>query len=207
LERTFLTKYYREGKIKHIGLSEVTSTTLRRACKIAPVAAVQMEYSPFVLDIEGPTGSDMLATCRELGVTIVAYSPIGRGLLTTAFTNREDNDPNDRRQAAFPRFMEKNRDANIKLVNQFKALADKKGCTMSQLALAWLLRQDEGIIPIPGTKRIKYLEENWGALDVHLSDEEEHEIRKFVDTVEVVGSRVPPRADNSQILVDTREEA
>jgi aryl-alcohol dehydrogenase-like predicted oxidoreductase len=92
-------------------------------------------------------------------------------------------------------------------VNQFKAPADKKGCTISQLALAWLLRQDEGIIPFPGTKRIKYLEENWGGLDVHLSDKEENEIRKFVDMAEVVGGRVPPNIDNSQAIVDPREQS
>ena len=90
--------------------------------------------------------------------------PLGRGLLTSTFGNRElVADKNDHRQAAFPRFMEENRDINVKLVNQFKALADKKGCTISQLSLAWLLKQGDDIIPIPGTKKVKYLEENWGA--------------------------------------------
>jgi len=184
----------------------VTSATLRRAHKIAPVAAVQMEYSPFVLDIEGPTGTDILATCRELGVAIVCYSPLGRGLLTSTFSNGEPlGDEKDLRQVAFPRLMEKNREANIKLVNEFRAFADKKGCTTSQLSIAWLLKQGDDIVPIPGTKKIKYLEENWGALDVHLTDEEEGEIRKFVESAEIVGGRVP-EVFSYKTLVDTKEE-
>jgi aryl-alcohol dehydrogenase-like predicted oxidoreductase len=185
----------------------VSSTTLRRAQKIAPVAAVQMEYSPFVLDVEGTAGTDLLATCRELGVALVAYAPLGRGLLTTAFSQGEvSSDKNDWRDGHFPRFMEENRDKNIKLVNQFKALADKKGCTASQLSIAWLLKQGDDIIPIPGTKKIKYLEENWGALAVSLTDDEEDEIRKFVETAEVAGGRNPP-AFSSVSYIDTKEES
>lgn len=206
ISQYLLTECCSEGKIKHIGLSEVTSATLRRAHKIAPVAAVQMEYSPFVLDVEGETGTDMLATCRELGVTIVCYSPLGRGLLTSTFSKGEPlGDGQDMREAVFPRLMEKNREANIKLVNEFKAFADKKSCTTSQLAIAWLLKQGEDIIPIPGTKKIKYLEENWGSLKVHLTDEEEREIRKFVENSEIVGGRVP-EVYSYATLVDTKEE-
>lgn len=165
-----------------------------------------MEYSPIVLDIEGLTGTDMLATCRELGTAVVAYAPLGRGLLTATFINRESvSDQNDYRQAAFPRFMEENRDANVMLVNQFKALADKKGCTTSQLSIAWLLKQGDDIIPIPGTKKIKYLEENWVALDVHLTNDEEDEIRKFVESVEIAGGRNPAKYSTTS-LVDTKEE-
>ncbi|KAH8162628.1 hypothetical protein CIB48_g5618 [Xylaria polymorpha] len=178
-----------EGKIKYIGLSEVSSTTLRRACKIAHVDAVQMEYSSFDLDIEGPVGTDLLATCRELGVAVVAYSPLGRGLLTGAYTTQESLAHEGDFRSTLPRFSGANFEANVKLVSQFKALADRKGCTPAQLAIAWLLKQGEDIIPIPGTKRIKYLEENWGSLEVQLSDGEEKEIRNFVETAEIAGSR------------------
>ena len=159
-----------------------------------------------MLDVEGRTGSDLLATCRELGVTLVAYSPLGRGLLTSTFAKNEPmNDAKDLRQAFFPRFMEANRDKNVKLVNQFKALADKKGCSTSQLSIAWLLKQGDDIVPIPGTKKTKYLEDNWGALDVHLTDKEEAEIRNFVETAEIGGGRLPP-AFESQVAGDTKEE-
>lgn len=197
----------REGKIKHIGLSEVSSTTLRRAYKVAPVAAVQNEYSAFVLDIERSSGTNLLATCRELGVSMVCYSPLGRGLLTAAFTTKESlNIQNDLRRAYFPRFSDDNFDANVKLVYQFKALVDKKGCSTSQLALAWLLKQGGDIIPIPGTKKIKYLEENWAALDVELTDEEEAEIRAFVETAEVVGARSTPDTMKTAFS-DTKEKS
>jgi aryl-alcohol dehydrogenase-like predicted oxidoreductase len=186
----------------------VTSATLRRACKVAHVAAVQAEYSAFVLDVEGPVGSNMLATCRELGVAIVPFSPLGRGLLTTTFGRDElaVGDNKDIRKAMFPRFHDDNRETNMKLVNEFKAFADKKNCSTSQLALAWLLKQGDDIIPIPGTKKTKYLEENWGALKVHLTDDEEKEIRHFVETAEIAGHRLPARYEKD-ILVDTKEES
>jgi aryl-alcohol dehydrogenase-like predicted oxidoreductase len=149
-----------------------------------------MEYSAFVLDIEGAAGTDLLATCRELGVAVVAYSPLGRGLLTGAFSTADSvAGEADSRPTNFPRFSAENIDANAKLVKKFSALADKKGCSTSQLALAWLLKQGDDIIPIPGTKKIKYLEENWGALEVKLTDEDEAEIRKFVETAEIAGGR------------------
>lgn len=174
--------------------------------KIAPVAAVQVDYSPFVLDIEGPKGTNLLATCRELGVAVVAATPLGRGLLTTTFASGEAvGDEVDKRSQVMPRFMEGNRGQNIKLVSQFKALAEKKGCTTSQLALAWLLKQGSDIIPIPGTKRIKYLEENWGALKVHLTDEDEAEVRRFVETAEIAGGALPPKFESFNFR-DTVEE-
>jgi aryl-alcohol dehydrogenase-like predicted oxidoreductase len=184
----------------------VTSTTLRRAHKITPISAVQMEYSPFTLDVEGPEGTNLLATCRELGVALICYSPLGRGLITTTFSKNEPvTDEKDLRWAAFPRFGEENREANVKLVNEFKSLAEKRGCTTSQLALAWLLKQGDDIFPIPGTKKIQYLEENWGALDVKLTDEDEAEIRKFVETHEIAGHRLPEKYRKG--LVDTKEES
>ena len=169
------------------------------------MAAVQTEYSPFVLDIESASDTDLLATCRELGVAVVCFAPLGRGLLTTAFSSGEyGTDKADMRPAHLPRFKEENRAANMKLVNQFKALAEKKGCTTAQLSLAWLLKQGEDIIPIPGTKTIKYLEENWGALQVHLTDTEELEIREFVENAEVAGGRAPASVTP---LIDTKEES
>lgn len=196
----------REGKIKHIGVSGVSSTTLRRAVKVAPVAAVQVEYSVSVLDVEGSAGTDLLATCRELDVAVVAHSPLGRGLLTSTFAaGQAFTDGKDMRARVFPRFQEANKDANIKLINEFKALADKKGCSISQLALAWVLKQGDDVIPIPGTKQLRYVEENWAALDIKLTDEDEAEIRQFVKTAEIAGGYMP-KGFEGFIYRDTKEE-
>lgn len=193
--------YPREGKIKHIGLCALSSRTLRRACRIAPVAAVQVEYSAFVLDIEGERGTNLLQTCRDLGVAVVCFGPIGRGLLTGTVTGSESiSGTGDIRTKWVPRFQGDNLEKNLKVVNQFRALADKKGCTSAQLALAWVLKQGDDIFPIPGTKRIKYLEANWASLDVYLSDAEEAEIRKMVAGAELAGFETHPSA-----YVDTRE--
>lgn len=159
-----------------------------------------------MLDIEGPAGTDLLATCRELGVAVVAYAPLGRGLLTASFASNEAADSKDMRPQVFPRFQEENREKNMRLVNQFKAMADKKGCTTSQLSIAWLLKQGNDIFPIPGTKKIKYLEDNWGSLKVQLTDEEEAEIRKFVETAEIAGGTLPPGMEDRR-LVETKEES
>ncbi|KAL9047034.1 MAG: hypothetical protein Q9214_000289 [Letrouitia sp. 1 TL-2023] len=178
-----------EGKIKYLGLSEVSSETLRRAHKIHPISAVQIEYSPFTLDIEDPA-IGLLATCRELGVVTIAYSPLGRGLLTGQYKSPDDFEEKDWRRYA-PRFSEENFPKNLQLVEKLERISNAKGITPGQLTLAWLLKQGEDIIPIPGTKKIKYLEENLGALDVVVSDEENDEIRKAVKEVEVVGERYP----------------
>lgn len=140
----------------------------------------------------------MLATCRELGVAVVAYSPLGRGMLTTTFTAVQSaTEPGDLRTAVFPRFQGENRDKNVDLVRNFAALATKKGCSLPQLAIAWLLAQGDDIFPIPGTKKIKYLEENWGALDVQLTPEETADIRHFVENAEVAGGIVPEGMEES----------
>jgi len=178
-----------EGKIKYLGLSEVSSDTLRRACKVHHIAAVQIEYSPFAIDIEQPQIA-LLETCRELGVAVVAYSPLGRGMMTGAYKSRSDFEEGDFRSFA-PRFSEENFPKNFKLVENISKLAEKKGCTPGQLTLAWLLKQGEDVIPIPGTKKIKYLEENLGALKVELSSDEEKEFRNYVEAVEVHGTRYP----------------
>lgn len=137
-----------EGKIKHIGLSEVSSTSLRRASKIAKITAVQTEYSPFSLDIELPS-TNLLSTCRDLGISLVAYSPLGRGFITGQYRSRDDLPENDYRRH-FPRFSEENFGTNLKLVEVFEQVAEKKGCKAGQVALAWLMKQGEDVVPIPG---------------------------------------------------------
>ncbi|GAQ09952.1 aldo-keto reductase yakc [NADP(+)] [Aspergillus lentulus] len=181
-----------EGKIKHIGVSSVSSATLRRACKIANVVAVQTEYCVFSRDIEGPTGTNLLATCRELGVALVASCPLGRGVITSTFSRGEPvGNSEDKRPKVIPKFLEENRERNVKVASQFASLAEKKGCTVSQLALAWLLKQGNDIFAIPGTRRVRYLEENWGALQISLTDTEEAEIRTFAEQNEMAGGQVP----------------
>ena len=182
-------KTCREGKIRYLGLSEVSSTSLRRAHAVHPISAVQMEYSPFATEIESPD-IGLLKTCRELGVAIVAYSPLGRGMLTGAYKSPADFDEGDYRKG-FTRFSEENFPKNLKLVDRIKEIAKKKGCTAGQLSLAWLLAQGPDIIPIPGTRRIKYLEENMGALNVKLTSSENAEIRKAVENAVTHGERYP----------------
>jgi len=160
-----------------------------------------------MLEIEGIAGTDLLATCRELGIAMVAAMPLRCGMITLNFANgKKLGDSKDKRPLMQPRFMEKNRDKNIKLVSQFKALAENKGCTTAQLALAWLRKQGDDIIPIPGTKKLKYLEENWAPLDVELSDKDEAEIRKFLETGEVAGDALPPQF-KGYAYTDMAEEA
>lgn len=207
-----MAELVKQGKVRYLGLSECSATTLRRACKVHPIAAAQMEFSPFALEIESEQ-TKFLETARELGVKIVAYSPLGRGFLTGAIKSRADLDPSDGRWL-HPRFSEENFMKNFELVSKMTELAKKKGCTPGQLSLAWvmaqgcvcfavsafsyakpqtLMRDSEDFIPIPGTKRLKYLEENIKAVDVHLSDGEEKEIRKIIDNVGGrKGDRYPP---------------
>ncbi|RDW74179.1 aldo-keto reductase yakc [Coleophoma crateriformis] len=181
----------KEGKIRYLGLSECSERTLRRAHAVHPIAAVQLEYSPFALEIESDQ-TNLLKAARELGVKIVAYSPLGRGFLTNTIKSRDDFDPKDTR-VSHPRFSEEHFGENLKLVETLSGLAKKKGVTPSQLVLAWVLAQGEDFIPIPGTKRVKYLEENAKAVDVKLSKEEELEIRKEIEKVGGgKGERYPP---------------
>ncbi|KAI9783702.1 MAG: hypothetical protein M1839_003550 [Geoglossum umbratile] len=180
----------KEGKIKYLGLSEVSSETLRRACAVHHISALQVEFSPFALDIKSPQ-IGILDTCRELGVAVIAYSPLGRGFITGQYRSRDDFEKGDFRLDV-PRYSPENFPKNLQLVDQFGALAKEKGCTPGQLCLAWLLSQGKDIIPIPGTKKIKYLEENLAALKVELTDEENAEISRAVEAVEVHGERYPP---------------
>ena len=152
-----------EGKVRHLGLSEMSPDTLRRAHAVHHISAVQSEYSLWTRDPE----DGVLATCRTLGVGFVAYSPLGRGFLTGAISSPTDLDEKDFRRSS-PRFTGENFDRNLALVDRVRTMAARKKCTPAQLALAWVLAQGDDIVPIPGTKRRKYLEENIGALDVVL---------------------------------------
>ncbi|KAF6223944.1 hypothetical protein HO133_010518 [Letharia lupina] len=192
----------KEGKIKYLGLSEVSSASLRRAHAVHPISAVQIEYSPFTTDIESPDIA-LLKTCRELGVATVAYSPLGRGMLTGAYKSPADFEEGDFRSRS-PRFSEENFPKNLKLVEEIKQIAQKKGCTPGQLTLAWLLAQGEDVIPIPGTKKIKYLEENLAALEVKLTSSENADIRKAVENAEVHGQRYPEQMMGT-LFADTPE--
>jgi aryl-alcohol dehydrogenase-like predicted oxidoreductase len=184
-----LKELVQAGKIKYIGLSECSSDTLRRAYVIHPVAAVQIEYSPFSLDIEHED-IGLLKTCRELGVAVVCYSPLSRGLLGGKIKSPDDLEANDVRRY-FPRFSKENFPKNLQLVEKLTSLGEKKNCTSGQLTLAWILTQGEDFIVTPGTKRIKNLEENVAAAQIKLSKEEEKEIRAACDNAQVVGERYP----------------
>ncbi|CAB5372622.1 unnamed protein product [Rhizophagus irregularis] len=180
-----LAELVKEGKIKYIGLSECSAESLRRAYKVHPIAAVQMEYSPWTLDIET---NGVLEACRELGVTIVAYSPLGRGFLTGKYKSLDDFEPNDFRRAV-PRFQGENFNKNLEIVHKFDEFGSKKGVTAGQLCLAWVIAQGNEFVTIPGTRKMKYLEENFEAGKIHLSPEEVSEIRKIIDSIEIVGDR------------------
>jgi aryl-alcohol dehydrogenase-like predicted oxidoreductase len=173
------------GKVRYLGLSEAGGANVRRAYAVHPIAALQNEWSLWSRDLEG---NGQLAAARELGVSIVAYSPLGRGFLTGAITSPDDFAPDDFRRSS-PRFMGENFQKNLDLVRYVEQLAQQKGCTASQLALAWLLAQGSDVIPIPGTKRVKYLEENVGALNVKLSDAELQELNAVFPAGAASGAR------------------
>jgi aryl-alcohol dehydrogenase-like predicted oxidoreductase len=153
------------GKVRHLGLSEAGAETIRRAHAVHPITALQSEYSLWTRDPE----DGILDTLRELGIGFVAYSPLGRGLLTGAIKAPDDLDETDSRRGRFPRFAEENFEANVRLVERVEEIAAEKGVAPGQLAIAWVLAQGEDIVPIPGTKRVRYLEQNAGAVDVELS--------------------------------------
>jgi aryl-alcohol dehydrogenase-like predicted oxidoreductase len=156
-----------EGKIRHIGLSEASAETLRRAQAVAPITALQTEYSLWTRDVE----AEILPTCRELGIGFVPYSPLGRGFLSGRFTSPDQLEAGDFRRRG-PRFTGDNLDANLQLAAKVAAIAEEKGVTPAQLALAWVLAQGQDIVPIPGTKRRAYLEQNAAAVDVELTAED-----------------------------------
>jgi aryl-alcohol dehydrogenase-like predicted oxidoreductase len=162
-----LAELVQEGKIRHIGLSEASADTIRRAHATHPITAVQTEYSLWSRDVE----AEILPTLRELGIGLVAYSPIGRGFLAGRFTDPAELDEGDFRRSN-PRFTGENLERNQRLAAKIREIAQEKGITSGQLALAWVLAQGDDVVPIPGTKRVSYLEENWGATEVELSDDD-----------------------------------
>jgi aryl-alcohol dehydrogenase-like predicted oxidoreductase len=183
-----------EGKVRFLGLSEASSATLERAYSVHPIAALQSEYSLWTRDPE----PEVLPTCRKLGVAFVAYSPLGRGFLTGAFKSLDDFDADDTRRLQ-PRFQGENFARNLELVEKVKQLAAQAGVTASQLALAWVLAQGEDIVPIPGTKRRKYLEENVAAVDLSLAPELVLELQNIFPPDAAVGDRYAP---HMQALID-----
>ncbi|MDB5726484.1 MAG: oxidoreductase [Novosphingobium sp.] len=173
-----------EGKIRAIGLSEISADVLRRAHAAHPIAALQSEYSLWTREPE----IEVLPTCLELNITFVAYSPLGRGFLTGAIHNADELTSDDFRLTS-PRFQGDNFDANLALVEHIRGLAASKDCTVGQIAIAWLFHRGQDIVPIPGTKRVKYLEENVGAVDVVLSHEELGQLEKILPLGGAVGDR------------------
>ena len=179
-----MAELVKQGKVRGIGLSEASVETLKKAHAIHPISAVQTEYTLWSREPE----NGMLDTCRELGIAFVAYSPLGRGFLTGQITRFEDLAENDWRRTA-PRFMGENFEKNLALVQKVKHLAAEKKCTPAQLALAWVMAKGDHIFPIPGTKKISYLEENIGALEVSLSKEELQNIDAVISPEMVAGTR------------------
>lgn len=177
-------KLVKEGKVRAIGLSECSVETLRKAHAIHPISAVQTEYSLWSRDPE----KEMLQVCEDLGIAFVAYSPLGRGFLTGQIKKYEDFDADDFRRSQ-PRFTGENFQKNLELVKRLEEFAQRKGCTAAQLALAWVMQQGDHVFPIPGTKRIKYLEENAGALDVKLSSAELEELDDIAPVGVAAGGR------------------
>lgn len=179
-----MAELVKEGKVRFLGLSEASAATLRRAIQVHPIAALQTEYSLWSRDVE----DEILPACREMGIGFVPYSPLGRGFLAGQFKKLEDIPEDDYRRHS-PRFQGENFQKNLDLVKKIEEMAGKKDCTPSQLALAWLLAQGNDIVPIPGTKRRKYLEENVEALNITLSSQELNEIETIAPKGVAVGLR------------------
>jgi aryl-alcohol dehydrogenase-like predicted oxidoreductase len=177
------------GKVRHLGLSEAAPATIRRAAKVHPIAALQSEYSLWSRDVE----EEVLPTVRELGIGFVAYSPLGRGFLTGQFKTIDDLPADDWRRN-MPRFQGENFQRNLDLVKKIEELAAEKGCTPSQLALAWVLEQGDDIVPIPGTKRAKYLDDNLGAVNVRLTPDDLAQIDAILPAGVAAGSRYSEQA-------------
>ena len=181
-----MAELVRAGKVRHIGLSEASPATIRRAYQVHPITALQTEYSLWTRDPE----DEVLPTCRELGIGFVAYSPLGRGFLSGRFQKPEDLPADDFRRN-HPRFQGENFQKNLDLVHRVEEIAREKRCTPSQLALAWLLAQGEEIVPIPGTKHRRYLEENVGAIEITLSEGDLRRIEEAAPQGVTAGPRYP----------------
>ena len=182
-----MAELVRAGKVRHLGMSEAAPATLRRACAVHPIAALQTEYSLWSRDPEG----EILAACRDLNVGFVAYSPLGRGFLTGRFKKSEDLTDDDFRRH-HPRFEGENLQSNQRLAEAVEQVAREKRCTPAQVALAWVLSKGEDIVPIPGTKRVRFLEENVKALDVHLEPSEVSRLEAAFPQGAAAGERYHP---------------
>ena len=183
-----MAELVKAGKVRYLGLSEVSADILRRAHAVHPITALQSEYSLMTRTVEQ---NEVLATCRELGIGFVPYSPLCRGLLTASHHAGQQFAEDDVRHG-MPRFQGENLQQNLKLVAAFKDFAIAKGCTPAQLCLAWVLAQDDNIVPIPGTKREKYLRDNIGAVAVDLSEADLAELNKLLQSHGVHGERYSP---------------
>ena len=179
-----MAELVKEGKVRYLGLSEASANTIKRANAVHPISAVQSEYSLWSRDIE----AEIIPACEELGITLVAYSPLGRGFLTGQIKSFEDLAIDDFRRYS-PRFQGDNFQKNLELVAKIKNIADEKGCTTAQLALAWVMAQKPNIVPIAGTKRRSYLKDNLGGLNVELSANDLAQIEAAFPTDAVVGTR------------------
>jgi aryl-alcohol dehydrogenase-like predicted oxidoreductase len=177
------------GKVRHLGLSEVSAETLRQAHAVHPIAALQTEYSLFTRDVE----AEILPACRDLGVGFVPYSPLGRGFLTSGLRSLDQLGATDWRRQN-PRFNEANFSKNVQVLEKLDGVARRKGCSTTQLALAWVLAAGQDVVPIPGTKKIKYLEENFGSLDVQVTPQDREEINALCPPGIVAGDRYPTEA-------------
>jgi aryl-alcohol dehydrogenase-like predicted oxidoreductase len=187
-----MSRLVEEGKVRFLGLSEAGAETIRRAHTVHPITALQSEYSLWSRDIE----DDIIPTIRELGIGLVAYSPLGRGFLTGRFTSIDDLPEDDFRRTS-PRFQGENFQKNLDLVKQIEEIATAKGCTASQLALAWVHAQGGDVVPIPGTKRRRYLEENVAALEVELTPDDLARIEEVAPKGVAAGERYPAAAMQS----------
>ena len=181
-----MAELVKAGKVRHLGLSEASASTVRRAAKVHPIAALQSEYSLWSRDVE----QEVLPVCEELGIGLVAYSPLGRGFLTGDIKSVNELDPGDYRRQN-PRFQADNLPANLALVEALKEIAKARGCTAAQLALAWLLHRSPHVVPIPGTRSIARLEENAAAAAIALTDVEERKIADVLSERTVAGTRYP----------------
>lgn len=184
-----MSKLVKQGKVRYLGLSEATPRTIHRAMRVHPIAALQTEYSLWTRDVE----TEVLPACRELGIGFVAYSPLGRGFLSGKIRSHEDLAPDDWRRNN-PRFQEQNIPQNLKMVEGIERIARKKNCTASQIALSWVLSRGQDVVPIPGTKRLNYLEENSAADNIRLNEDELRELDALTGPGAVAGTRYPEQA-------------
>jgi aryl-alcohol dehydrogenase-like predicted oxidoreductase len=184
-----MARLVEEGKVRFLGLSEASAETVRRAHSVHPISALQSEYSLWTREVE----EDVLPVCRELHIGFVPYSPLGRGFLTGEIKKAGDLAETDRRRM-FPRFQGENLEKNVALVNRVEEIAKEKQCTPAQLALAWVLAKGNDIVPIPGTKRRKYLEQNAAALDVELNEQDLKRIEEIAPRGVAAGLRYPEEA-------------